>query len=277
MPFEQDGFLASEMPEWMTGHRKELVAWFDLAERVNRHCHSVAGTLKIEPQNNQHLLTATLFLRALEYFQAAILMAERGMSNAAKVVLRTQLEAVFSLKMVAKSQGDADLFVRTDAHTQLAALKKIRRAQELEIIALTDEQMSTNEALILERERELSSTKIPKATADWLAKEAGMESSYLVTYVHFSGSVHSLSRSLESYLEADEHDNLSHVRWGPDVRDGNGSLCAAIEHILLGLEAVEKVFKLEIRAQEAFYLELTNLSRDHGSESNVTGPGDRGI
>src|SRR6476646_1983148 len=102
MPFESDGFIASEMNQWIQRHGAGQPAWVDLALRLNRYSHGVANRFQIGSGNSRQMLSATLFLRLLEHFQGAFGMLDRGMINSAKALLRCQVEATFSLCAIEK-------------------------------------------------------------------------------------------------------------------------------------------------------------------------------
>jgi hypothetical protein len=259
MAFDNDGFFAAEMCTWIIEHRAAQRVWFDLAERFSRHCHDVAARLQINRSSNQQLLCAALFIRHLEYFQAAILMIERGMGNAASIALRAQLETLFSLTMISKSEQHTETFISTDAHTRLSNMKKMKRAVELGLSIYTAEQIARLDAGISECTEELAKSRVPKAQVEWLAKQADMEPSYLITYAHLSGAVHSLSRNVDSYLSHDESGNLSHLQWGPAEGDSAKHLSTAVENLSFALHAIERVFRLQTNEHDLLHTELTEL------------------
>jgi len=104
MPVDENGFLGAEILHWIKKHRNENQAWFDLCLKLNRLCHTILPTFQIDNNNGQEVICATLFIRALGFYQAAIILAERGLINEAKVILRSLFDVTFAHCAVAKSE-----------------------------------------------------------------------------------------------------------------------------------------------------------------------------
>lgn len=95
MTIDDQGFLSPEITSWVEKHRAENIAWFLLAESLNRIAHRQLGLLKIPADNNQLFVASLLFMRGLSNFQGAILLSERGMTQEARTITRSCFENIF--------------------------------------------------------------------------------------------------------------------------------------------------------------------------------------
>jgi hypothetical protein len=75
-----EGFLSTGFTKTVTRIRQDYSSWFDVIHRCNRLAMDVLPCLKSGTTNDQKLLEAGLYGRAIQSFQAVILLAERGMS-----------------------------------------------------------------------------------------------------------------------------------------------------------------------------------------------------
>jgi hypothetical protein len=79
MSIDEQGFLSPDMTAWIDKHRTENRAWFALATNLNSIAQRELLLLEPAAEDNQAIVAAQLFVRGLSSFQAAILLAERGM------------------------------------------------------------------------------------------------------------------------------------------------------------------------------------------------------
>jgi hypothetical protein len=80
LTIDEQGFLSPEIAAWIGKHRAENRAWFSLAMDLNSVAQQELLLLEIRLEDNKAVLAALLFVRGLSSFQAAILLAERGMT-----------------------------------------------------------------------------------------------------------------------------------------------------------------------------------------------------
>ena len=85
---EKEGYLSKQITQWIEKHRKENSEWFELCEEINRFSHSTMFTMTIHNKYLPKLIVASLYIRAMSNFQGIILLAERGMMNEAKSLLK---------------------------------------------------------------------------------------------------------------------------------------------------------------------------------------------
>lgn len=244
MSYELDGFLSPEAGGWIEQHRQQYFAWFNLAEEFNRAGHLLVEGVSIDVNVGRQVIGAALYARTLEFFQSVVLMAERGMPNQAKTVLRSQIEATFSLRAVTMHEDVMQEYVAADALQRLKGLKKIRNNETAFRSVLANGNGDQLDALIREVEEEVRQKKPKKLEAWYLAEKGGMRDFYDTAYVFFSSTVHSAVRDLEYYLEIDDEQNISGMLWGPQPEKTDRLLASAIETLVFAFQAMEETFGL---------------------------------
>ena len=112
--FELDGFL-SERPSAMEADiARAHGGLFSLARQINRDCHELVWGAKIHSQDNQEILVAALFLRALEHYQRTILLLGIGLVSSSEALSAPRLKR-FSLH--ARSLGAMRTFEHSSTTT----------------------------------------------------------------------------------------------------------------------------------------------------------------
>ena len=116
MTFNKDGFLSQSMEAFSTSLRNENTyrQWFDFARELNRFGIGILDNLQVPRHDNQRVTICALFTRAHQSFQAALILAERGMLSDARVVLRSAVEGAIAMHAIA----DDPTFIKQldDAH-----------------------------------------------------------------------------------------------------------------------------------------------------------------
>ena len=112
--------MSPEIGAWIDKHRTENQAWFSLATNLNL----VAQQLRREvPSMMEHqsppevpsaFLSALLFMRGLSSFQAAILLAERGLIQDARTITRSCFETLFCFGALRNDSGFLEQFEKHD-------------------------------------------------------------------------------------------------------------------------------------------------------------------
>lgn len=100
---EQDGFLATDISEWITQNRLANARWFELAYGLNRLAQRHLLSVTVDDGDMQARLVALLYMRGVTNFQAAILLVERGLVVGARTLARSCFEDAFYLGAVQSS------------------------------------------------------------------------------------------------------------------------------------------------------------------------------
>src|SRR5260370_32557877 len=91
------GFLSTDMVAWTAKTRAQFKEWFDLVESFNREAMKILFAIKPRQSINHQLVAASLYGRALQSFQGAVIMAERGMIADARSLVRSCAETAFAI------------------------------------------------------------------------------------------------------------------------------------------------------------------------------------
>jgi hypothetical protein len=106
--FQQSGFL-SPMVEDVAAIRAEFSEWFKLLARCNRLGMRMVAAIEMPLGSPARTIQAALFFRTLQSFQAAILLAERGMLADARSALRACAESTILHERLAADAGFTEL------------------------------------------------------------------------------------------------------------------------------------------------------------------------
>ena len=231
------------MPETIAAVRADFKPWFDLAEDVShfglKWLHKVVAP---NIKTSQQFIVGTTLLRALQTYQAAIILAERGIQTDARALARIVCETAIAAGAAAAD----DAFVE-----RLAAdhYKHIRNAAN----ALLADTMAASELSEEQRQKVETALKNVKqrygengpAAINWEAeaRRCGMQGLYLMVYRMSSGdSLHATASSLDQHVLANEQGDIMHLLFGPQFIGSERTLSAAITSILHALSVVPKLF-----------------------------------
>ena len=191
------------------------------------------------------LMVALLYIRSMSNFQGVIIMAERGMVNEAKTLLRCLMECEFAVVAIDKDKTIVDRFILDDQIQQLGKLKALKRNIE-NGVPLPKGAHSIDEikTLIRDVESEIKKSNIKKFTIRDLAEIAGLIKNYDSAYKVLSGTIHVNVRDLEQYLELNEKGEIKQLFLGPDVKEIDMILLTASKILLSILESISNIFSL---------------------------------
>jgi uncharacterized protein DUF5677 len=125
--FDSNGFLTDgrDTLEAIINRTHDLL--FERACQINRDCHDLIFAVAIPIHEPKGILCASLSVRALEHYQATLILLGTGLIAPAKVTLRAMIESVFATRAVAVDNEAWRIFIKDDL---LQRKKLIRRAQQ---------------------------------------------------------------------------------------------------------------------------------------------------
>ena len=159
-------------------------------------------TMTIHNKDLTELIVASLYVRAMSNFQGTILMAERGMINEAKSLLRCLLECMFAVVAIDKDKNVVNQFVLDDLLQRKDYLKAFTRTKG-EGMPHHEGTPSMEEIdnLLQNIENQIEKNNVKKFTKRDLAEKAELLTTYDTAYKLLSGTIHVNVRDLEQYLE----------------------------------------------------------------------------
>jgi len=202
-------------------------------------------SIKIHNRNLPEVIVSSLYVRAMSNFQGTILMAERGMINEAKSLLRCLHECMFAVVAIDKDKKIVDQFVLDDLLQRKDYLKAFKRNKGEGMPRFEGApSIEDIDNLLQNVENQIKKSNVKKLTKRDLAEKAGMLTTYDTAYKLLSGSIHVNARDLEQYLEINEDGEIKRILWGPDVKEIDFILFSAAETMLFILTAISHVFSL---------------------------------
>lgn len=233
---------------------------FSLARRINRECHSlIFNKVEVHNGDGQAMLVAALFLRALQHYQAGILLLAKGLVASGKVAIRAELEAVFAVRAVAADEAHFRAFVNDDLRERLDLIKKARKHHDYAILQRLREAVSDEDfAKLSDQVKRAGASK--KVTTKCLSEQAGLHDLYVSAYAILSRAAHSGVRELDAYLLVGTHGEVQEIDYATGLDEVADNLMTASDFVLLGADAVCRQF--EITSFDATRGELSKAIAD---------------
>jgi len=255
---ETDGYLSTQITYWIKKNWNQNSKWFNLCKEINRFSHITMFKMIIHKKCELELMIALLYIRSMSNFQGSIIMAERGMVNEAKTLLRCLLECEFAVVAIDKDKTIVDRLILDDQIQKLGILKAIKRNFE-NGVPFPKDALSIDEInnLIRKVNSEIKKSNIKNLKISDLAEIAGLKNNYNSAYKSLSGTIHVNVRDLEKYLELNEKGEIEQILSGPDVKEIGKILLTASQIILTILESISNIFSLSydktwVRISEEF-------------------------
>jgi hypothetical protein len=249
--FNDVGFISPDLADFAHQVRCEFAIGFSMAERLNRLAMKMLFAIPTEDANDEQALGAACYGKAIQSFQAALVLAERGTLAESRALVRLCAEAVFAVGALMRVPGTAvQMREGNDRH---------RRALANAVLVGDDdgnkpdaESTARLQQVIAEIDGNYASKSRP---INWeiLAQQAGLRGPYIMAYRLTSGdSAHITLGSLDRHVIADENHKLLGFSFRPDKSDLKETLevaNAAISSLLdLAVEWFElNEFKAEMR------------------------------
>jgi hypothetical protein len=238
MSIDEQGFLSPEIAAWIDKHRSENRAWFSLAMNLNLVAQQELLLLEVPTEDHNALCAVLLFVRGLSSFQAAILLAERGMTQDARTITRSCFESVFCFGALLNDPSFLDKFEKGDVHGKKTFAKAVLEGSS-RLEAGDAEKVS--EFL---NDLKQSGENGARLNIEQAAKSAGLEAVYDAIYRGLSNdAAHPSLIALKRYCAVDENNEFKGLQFGPDVKDVEETLihsCTACWHLVVRMaERVE--------------------------------------
>jgi hypothetical protein len=116
MSFERDGFFSPELDQFRSAMRTTMPtkAWFDYALDLNRIGFDLLQNAATARSENATFTMHGIFVRTHQSFQAALLLAERGLIGDTRTVLRSGFEGAIAIYALAADPAFVQRMI--DAH-----------------------------------------------------------------------------------------------------------------------------------------------------------------
>jgi hypothetical protein len=227
--------------------RKDFASWFNVADTFNNLAIRVLPEVKPSQSNNQQMLSAILFARTLTSFQAAIVLAERGMLADARTVVRAAAETTIILCALVKDASVCDLLI--DRH--FWHHRKLRNAYLNDSQAMAEmsaQEINEIKAVIAEIEngrpniKDMKQDPISIAT---LAEKAEVNALYNTVYRFTSGdAAHTSLDALSRHIHTDANNDIVGLIFKTNETDLPNTLHSAMSVLGFALNSASQFFQL---------------------------------
>lgn len=241
VPFNINGYLGSQIDVLRTEYYKEFSEYFDFAFNVNALSKNLINQIEIHTDNGQELLVSALLVKISNSFQSSILLISNGLDSDAKSILRTQLEALFKLVIIADDSSCAIKFSNTYMYDKKKLLNVIINDNG---IIFDKEKFNINELCIKadELDKLMKKADILDTRAEELAKKANLEGYYNLVYRRLCDDVHTNMNSLDKYFINDEMNQISALSVIPYIKDTKMIIITGVILMLRALESCCTLF-----------------------------------
>jgi hypothetical protein len=247
MTLSRDGFLSTTI----NALADKALRDFDpghvaLVERINRFAIALLIVPRDIHQRDADLFAITLLGRAVQDFEAAVLLGARGLRAQSRAMVRstfeTALYCVAASRDLVLSQGAKHKPKKDEAPTTrfIEAFEgahqrfRVHVAAELrDMPEVPAEQAAALDAL-------LDDIRIPGKHQDidvhGLAKDLGLSDLYTVVYRSLSQDAHPSATSLQHHVDVDVTGKIAGLRIGPDYLQFADTLTLAVCSLLVALD-----------------------------------------
>lgn len=238
MGINEDGYLSEDIGKWSAEQRAWHPEHFRLVTEINRTGEVVQRHLSRLPRTTQAVLASGYFVRALQSYQGAVLMAERGLFTEALTLCRSTLETLFYLGAIRRDPSFGEQLGQNHIHDMKKSAASYIEALEGDA---DGEATKTLEVAISEVEK--MGIK-PTALKIWaVAKKANMEKYYKGWYMDYSvGAAHPTVIALDPiWARSGPTEEPTGVSWGIYKSDKRDMPDVLLKIALLGILVIREM------------------------------------
>ena len=241
MELDDHGFLGEQVDDWSREFGKRHGSLLSRCQQLNRDAHSLLYSVEIHTKDGREIIVACLFMRAVEFYQAAILLLEKGMEASAKGNVRSLLESVFRLRAVARCDKMLKAYIDNNQIQRLKTVKKMLNNPNPNEVCQKEDLRKIKDEIKQSGVRE---TKIKE-----FSKHADMDDYWYedIYSLWLSPATHSSVRDLEWNLRSNDQQSISELRYGPEDSEAGQLLAHASYCLLLGFFAVANIFEYSLK------------------------------
>lgn len=256
MSMNDHGFLGQDIEQTRLDIIAKHKPYFEFARDVNSFCQRSKFLLQIHTKDGQEVVAASMFVKMLCDYQAAIIVLERGLALQGQELLRCALEALFHIQRVAEDPSFMGTWAKTDDKDRLRLFEAVQ--------AGTGPLRARIDAGALQKKIGEARARVARAgpkklrVADLISEpDAGGRSLYML----WSLPLHAAPRAVQDYVEnGPPGTGISALKWGPSEDELDFTLAMGASVMLAAWEPLSKLFKIDVRAEiEQFHERLKAL------------------
>lgn len=238
-----DGFLSEVVEGWSKEFKESYSTWFGLTYEINRHAVDVLKKIAPTKNSDKELIAAALFARAVQSFEASIILAEKGMQADSGIIARNVIETTLYIGGLAAIENFSEEMVSSN-NNHVEKLAK-GAAAVLEGSDSREERERAEELLSLVREVKNSGDKYTPIDLKKLASRVDMLDFYEIAYRQLSGdSSHPSLESCERHFSRDANGRVVKMIFNPQFSGMEKILSPLIAGILRAMEVISGIFTI---------------------------------
>lgn len=210
--FDLDGFLSPRCKTLETALEAQHRKSFTKAYEINRDCHVLLPqNVPADPDHLRCMLV--FFIRAVEHYQATVILLHRGIIAPAKVTFRALIETVFKVRALALDPESALQTLKDeDARERSNFIKKIEK-HDYGNLTMAKESLSGDCV------DEFSIPGGKRTSIEQWSELAKMHQWYIEWYPLLSRSTHSQAGDLDTMFTIDHNRGITSINY-PTIIDG---------------------------------------------------------
>ena len=237
--FNDIGFLSDESSTNHVALKVITSEYFKVCNNLNVLAHATLNKAVVHPDDRKEVYFTLYFQRMLSHYQAAIIMAERGMVHQIEIMLRCMLETLFDLVAFHENEDLFDALILGDGYQRLELLERIREQQKTTATYTHDEREDLDNIIASAEDVDRDDFKIYMK-----ADMAGMLNDYRTTYSLLSETVHSTVHSIETDLIF--HENSDEIiginSFAQKMGDMSLLLMTSANYMTIGIKMLLTIF-----------------------------------
>jgi hypothetical protein len=242
MTFEKDGFLTKDLYIFIDRHRIQFKEWFELVDTLNQAVMHILPAIHVAEGNNQQFTAALLFSRALQSYQGAMLLAERGMIQESRTLVRSCAETAIILAKVAEDSSFVDRIVEAH-HKHYLSLINVMSANPNAMKALPPEAPESFAKFKAEIKALYPDRKPRDYNLAEMAIDVEMTGLYDTIFRAISGdAAHPTIGAMMPHTIQDDNGEILDLRFEPVNAKLDVTLSCAVSSLLHTLDSMYQVF-----------------------------------
>ncbi len=194
-------FLTQDTDEIISGIQDEYPDLWELAIDTNNYVSDFQYSLDVHTGVLHELIGASLYIRIITNYQALLILISKGMLPQSHIMVRAQVEALFTLVAIAKDNDFANLYIGHEEHQRKNVLNKLKRYKDS--VNNNDPDIQEATSIVEKIKENIKENNIKYISTEDTSKRADLHSWYNTVYAITSTAAHTSARSLESHLVID--------------------------------------------------------------------------
>jgi hypothetical protein len=240
--FEAEGFFSSDVEKLAKVFRGSRAQFFALYRRIAALGYGMVTHVQNSSNDVRRGITTCLVIRTLSCYDAIRLCIERGMDFETRVMLRSQLEAMYSVAACEKDPDFHKSFIQASTRQKHQLLNKLLSNEGLVKVYEPTELRKA----VSDLKAKLDDKDIPRLSTKDIATKAGMESSYELVYSFYSLSVHVNPTSLQEYIDWDDAVGIKGIVFGPDYKRAPSFMLSSMNTMVVCLLAGGRILGFDL-------------------------------